>query len=72
MDTINHFESETPCYRVAHDGEEVVSVAFGSGKTSTKHQLIAADTWEEITAQLGDLEVSVGEVFIPQTQSEIQ
>ena len=70
MDTINNFESETPCYRVAHDGEDVVSVTFGTGKTSTKHQLLAADTWEEISTQLSDLGVSVGNAFIPQSESD--
>ena len=70
MDTINHFESETPCYRVAHDGEQVLSVTSGSGKTSTKHLIITCDSWEDVVEKLGEQEITIGDAFIPEAQPE--
>jgi hypothetical protein len=70
MDTINHFESEIPCYRVAHDGEQVVSVTFASGKTSSKHQIITGDSWEDVVEKLGEQEIAIGDAFIPEPEPE--
>lgn len=65
MNEYNHFEDENPCYRVAHDGQEVISVTFGKGKTSTKHQLITAMTWEDIEGQLAAEGVALGDAYVP-------
>jgi len=70
MDTINHFESETACFRVAHDGEQVISVTFSSGKTSTKHQIITGDTWEDVMEKLTEQEITIGDAFIPEAQPD--
>lgn len=70
MDTTNHFESETPCYRIAHDGEGVISVTFGSGKTSSKHAIITADSWEHVTEKLNEEGITLGDVLIPQEESD--
>lgn len=70
MDTINHFESETPCYRVAHDGEQVVSVTFSSGKTSSRHRIITGDSWDDVMEKLAEQEIAIGNAFIPEVQPE--
>lgn len=70
MDTYNHFESEIPCYRVAHDGEKVISIAYGPGKTSSSFQLITGDSVEDIQEKLGEQEIDLGDVAIPEPDPE--
>lgn len=70
MDTINHFESDIPCYRVAHDGTQVLSITFGSGKTSTKHEILTGDSWEDVTEKLGEEDITLGDVLIPDEEPE--
>ena len=70
MDTMNHFESETPCYRIAHDGEQVLSVTYGSGKTSTMHEIITGDSWEDVEEILSEQEITIDDALIPEPQTE--
>lgn len=68
MDTINHFESETPCYRIGHDGQQVLSVTYASGITSTKHQIISGDTWEDVMEKLNAQEIPINDALIPEVE----
>jgi hypothetical protein len=70
MKTVNHFESADPVYRVAHDGEQVLSVTFASGRTTTRHQILSAPTWEEIEDKLLELELTIADELIPTTEPE--
>lgn len=70
MDAINHFESETPCYRIGHDGEQVLSVSYGSGKTSTMHEIITGDSWEDVEDILSEQEIAIDDALIPEPQPD--
>lgn len=71
MNTINHFESDTLCFRLAHDGKQVISVTYSTGKTSTEHEILTGESWEEVQDLLAELELSIVDELIPEIETEI-
>jgi hypothetical protein len=71
MSQPNHYESDIPCYRVSHDGEKVICITFGIGRTSTIHQILVGDSWEDVTEKLGEQEIILpDDVYVPPEEPE--
>lgn len=72
MKTINHFENDAACFRIAHDGERVISVTYSAGKTSTGYEILTGESWEEIQEQLSELEIAIDDELIPELEIELE